>query len=170
MPSNHLILCPPFLLSPSMPPRIRVFSNESVLHIRCWKYWSFSFSISPSNEYSGRISFRMNWLAIFAVQGTDSQEPSPTPQFKGINSLVLSFLYSQISHPYMTTGKTKALTKWTFVDKVMLFNMLPRLIITFLPRRKNLLISWLQSPSTVIFGAQQNKICHSFHHFPLYLP
>ena len=158
MPSNHLTLCPPLLLSPSISPSIRVFSNESVLHIRCPQYWSFSFSTSPSNEYSGLISFRMDWLALFAVQGMDFQECSPTPQFKRINSLVLSFLYRQISHPHMTTGKTKALTKRTFVGKVMslLFNMLSRLVITFLPRRKHLLISWLQSPSAVIFGAQQN--------------
>ena len=115
MPSNHLILCHPLLL-PSIFPSIRVFSNESVLCIRWPNYWSLSFSISPSNEYSGLISFRMDWLDLLA---RDSQESSPTPQFKSINSLTLSFLYSQLSHPFMTTRKTKALTRWTFVGKVM---------------------------------------------------
>ena len=172
MPSNHLILCPPLLLLPSISPSIMFFSNESVLHIRCPKYRSFSFSISPSNVYSGLISFRMDWLALLAIQVTDSQESSPTPQFKLIISLVLSFLNSQFSHPHMTTRKNKALSKRTLVGKVLslLFNMLSRLVITFLPRRKPLLISWLQSPSAVIFGAQQNKVCHSFHCFPMYLP
>ena len=172
MPSNHLILCPPLLLLPSISPSIMFFSNESVLHIRCPKYRSFSFSISPSNVYSGLISFRMDWLALLAIQVTDSQESSPTPQFKLIISLVLSFLNSQFSHPHMTTRKNKASTKRTLVGKVLslLFNMLSRLVITFLPRRKPLLISWLQSPSAVIFGAQQNKVCHSFHCFPMYLP
>ena len=126
MPSNHLILCHPLLL-PSIFPSIRVFSNESVLCIRWPNYWSLSFSISPSNEYSGLISFRMDWLDLLA---RDSQESSPTPQFKSINSSVLSFLYSQLSHPYMTTGKMIALTRQTFIGKVMsmLFNMLSRFL------------------------------------------
>ena len=150
MPSNHLILCRPLLLLPSIFPSIRAFSNESVLRIRWPKYWSFSFSISPSNEYSGLISF--SGLVGSPCSPRDSQESSPTPQFKSINSLALSFLYSPLSHPYMTTGKTIALTRWTFVGKVMslLFNMLPRLVITFLPRNKRLFISRLQSPSAVI--------------------
>ena len=140
MPVNHLILS--LVLLPSIFPRIRVFSNESVLHIRWPKYWRFSFSISPSNEYSGLISFRMDWLDLLAIQGT--LKSSPTPQFKSIDSSVLSFLYGPNSHPYMTSRKTITLTRWTLVDKVMslLFNMLSRLVITFLPRRKRLLISW----------------------------
>ena len=151
MPSNHLILCHPLLLLPSIFPSIRVFSNKSVLGIRWPEYWSFSFSINPSTEYSGLISYRMDWLDLLAVQGT-LQESSPTPQCKSISSLVLSFLIAQLSHPYMTTGKTIALTIWTFVSKVisLLFNMLSRLVIAFLPRSKCLLISWLQSPSAVI--------------------
>ena len=134
MPSNHLFLCRP-LLPPSIFPSIRVFSNESVLHIRWAKYWSFSFSISPFNEYSELISFRMDWVGS-PCSPRDSQESSPTPQFKSINSLVLSFLYIQLSHPYMTTGKTIALTTRTFVGKVksLLFNMLSRLVITLLLR------------------------------------
>ena len=132
MPSNHLILCHPLLLLPSIFPSIRVFSNESVLHIRWPKYWSFRFSISPSNEYLRLISFKMDWLDLLAVQGTR------TPQFKSVNYSVLSFLYVQLSHPYMTTGKTIALTRWTFLGKVMslLFNILSRLVITFIPRSK----------------------------------
>ena len=144
MPSNHLILCRPLLLLPSIFPSIRVFSNESGLHIRWPKYWSFSFSISPSNKHPGLISFRMDWLDLLAVQGT-------------LKSLLLhhsskasilqcsAFFTVQLSHPYMTTGKTKALTRQTFVDKVMslLFHMLSRLVITFLPKSKHLLISWL---------------------------
>ena len=156
--SNHLILCRSLLLLPSVLPSIRVFSNESVLHIRWPKYWSFSFNISLSNDYSRLISFRMDWLDLLAVQGT--QESSPTPHFKSINSSALSFLYElQLSHPYMTTGKTIALTRWTFVGKVMslLFNMLSRLVITFLPRSKRPLISWLQSPSAVILEAKTKK-------------
>ena len=169
MPSNHLILCRPLLLLPSIFPSIRVFSNESVLHIRGPKYWSFSFNICPPNEYSGLISFRMDWLDLLASP-KDSQESSPTPQFKSINSSVLSFLYIvQLSHPYMTTGKTIALIRWTFVGKVMslLFNMPSRLVITFLPRSKHFLISWLQSPSAVILEPKKIKsatvspsICH----------
>ena len=134
MPSNHLILCHPLHLLPSIFPSMRVFSNESVLCIRWPKYGSFTFSISPSNEYSGLISFGMDWLDLLAVQGTIKS--SPTPQFKSINSLALSFLYGP--HPYMTTGKTIALTRRIFVGKVMsvLFNMLSRLVKTFLPRNK----------------------------------
>ena len=145
MPSNRLILCHLLFLLPSIFPSIRVFSNESVLCIRWPKCWSFSFSISPSNEYSGLISFRMDWLDVLAVQGS-----SPAPQFKSISSLALSFLYG-LTLTSMT-GKTIALTRHTFVSKVMslLFNMLSRLVIAFLPRSKCLLISWLQSPSAVI--------------------
>ena len=141
MPSNHLILCCPLLLLPSIFPSLSVFSNESVFLIRWPKYWSFSFNVSPSNEYSGLISFRMDWLDLLAVQRT--QESSPIPPFKSIISLVLSILYGPVSHPYMTTGKTIALTRWTFIGKAMalLFNKLSRLVITFLPRSKLLLIS-----------------------------
>ena len=143
MPSNHLILCLTLLLLPSIFPSIRVFSRESVIHIRCPKYWSFTFSISPSNEYSGLISFRIDWFNLLAVQ-RDYQESSPTTQFESINSSVLIFIV-QLSHPYITTEKTIALTRWTVVGKVMslLFNKLSRLVITFLPRNKCLLVSWL---------------------------
>ena len=146
MPYNHLILCHPHLLLPSIFSRIRVFSIESVLHIRWPKYWSFSLSISPSNAYSGIISFRMDWLE-FLCSPRDSQESSPTSQFKSINSS--AFFIVQLSHPYMITGKTIALTRWTFVGKMMsvLFNMLSRFVIAFLPRSKHLLISWLKSTS-----------------------
>ena len=149
MPSNHLILCHPLLL-PSIFSSIRVFSSESVLCIRWPKYWSFSFSICPSNEYSGLISFRIDWFDLLEVQGT--QESSPILQFKSIILWRSAFFIVQLSHPHMTTGKTIALSRWTFVRKVMslLFNMLSRLVIAFLPRRKRLLISWLQSPSAVI--------------------
>ena len=148
MPSNYPILCRLLLLLPSVFPSIRVFSNESVLRIKWPKYWSFSFSISPSNEYSGLISFRIDWLDLFAVQGSLLQHHSS----KASILWCLAFLIVQLSHPYMTTGKTIALTRRTFVGKVMslLFNMLSRLVITFLPRSKRLLISWLQSPSAVI--------------------
>ena len=148
MPSNHLILCCPLLLLPSIFPSIGVFSNESILHIRWPKYWSFSFSISPSNEYSGLISSRIDWFDLLTVQGT--LKSSPAPQFKSISSLALSF--HQLSHPYMTTGRTMALTRQTFVSKVtsLLFNMLSRLVIAFLPKSKHLLILWLQSPSALI--------------------
>ena len=148
---------------------IRVFSNEMALHIRWPKYWSFGFSISPSNEYSGLISFRMDWFDLLSVQGT--LRSSPAPQFESINSSVL--LMVQLSHLYMTTGKTiGTLTVGTFVGKVMslLFNMLSRLVIAFLPGSKRLLISWLQSSSAVDFGALEKKICHCFHFFPFYLP
>ena len=150
MPSKHLILCRPLLLA-SVFPSIRVFSSESVLHIRWPKYWSFSFSISPSSEYSGLISFRIDWLDLLAVQGTLKSLLQHHSSKASI--LRCSALFTvQLSHPYMTTGKTIALTRWTFVGKVMslLFNMLSRLVLTFLPRSKCLLISWLQSPSAVI--------------------
>ena len=150
MPPNHLILCHPFLLLPSIFPSIRVFSNESALHIRWSKYWSFSVNISPSNEHSGLISFRMDWLDLLAVQGALES----LLQHHSSKASILrhsAFFMVQFLHPYMTTGKTKALTRWTFVGKVMslLFNMLSRLVMTFLPRIKHLLISWLQSPSAV---------------------
>ena len=146
MPSNHIILCCPLLLLPSTFPSIRVFSNKLALHIRWPKHWSFSFDISPTNEHPGLISFRMDWLDLFAVQGTVKS----LPQHHSSKALILqhsAFFVVQISHPYMTTGKTIALTKRIFVDKVMslLFNMLSRLVITFFPRSKCLLISWLQS-------------------------
>ena len=142
IPSNHLILCHPLLLRPSIFPSIRVFSNESVLCIRWPKYWSFSFNISPSNEYSGLISFRMDWLDLFAIQGTLKS----LLQYHSLKASVLqcsALFIVQLSHPYMTTGKTMALTRWTFVGKVMslLLNMLSRLVITFLPSSKRLLIS-----------------------------
>ena len=151
MPSNHLIFCCPLLLLPSIFPSIRVFSNESALRIRQPKYWSFSISISPSNEYSGLVSFRMDWFDLLAVQGTLKS----LLQHHSSKASILqcsAFFMVQLSHPYMTTGKTRALTIQIFVDKVMslLFNMLSRLVITFLPRSKLLLISWLQSPSAVI--------------------
>ena len=158
MPSNHLILCRPLLL-PSIYPSIRVFSNESVLCIRWPKHWSFSFSCSPSNEYSGLISFRMDWLDLLVVQGT--LKSLLQNHSSKANSLVLSaFFMVQLSHPYMTTGKTIALTRWTFVGKVifLLFNMLSRLVITFLSRNKHLLISWLQSPSAVILEPPKNRV------------
>ena len=144
MPSNHLILCHPFLLLPSIFPSIRVFSNESVLRIRWPKYWSFSFSISPSNEYSGLISFRMNWLDLLAVHGTLKSLLQHHSSKASI--LCSTFFMVQLLYPYMTTGKTIPLTRWTFVGKVvsLLFNKLFRLVITFLPRSKHLLISLLQ--------------------------
>ena len=153
MPSNHLILCHPLLLPPSIFPSIRVSSNESALHVRWPKYWSFSFSISPSNEYSGLI-FRMDWLDLLAIQGTLKSLLEHHSSKASILRLS-AFVIVQLSHPYMTTGETIALTRWTFVSKVMslLFNILPRLVTTFLPRSKCLLISWLQSPSAVIVEA-----------------
>ena len=158
MPSNHLILCRPLLLLPSIFPNIRVFSNESVLRIRWSKYWSFSFNISPSNEHPGLISFRMDWLDLFAVQ----EILKILLQHHSSKASILqhsAFFIVQLSHPYLTTGKTIALTRWTFVDKVMslLFNMLSRLVITFLPRSKGLLISWLQSPSAAILEPRKIK-------------
>ena len=159
MPSNHLIFCCPLLLPPLIFPSIRIFSNESVLHIRWPKYWSFSFSISPSNEYSRLISFRMDRFDLLAVQGTLKS----LLQHHSSKASILHcsyFFMVQISHPYMTTGKIIALTRWTFVGKVMflLFNMLSKLVIAFLPRSKHLLISWLQSPSAVILEPPQNKV------------
>ena len=150
-PSNHLIFCRLLLLLPSIFTSIRVFSNESALRIRWPKYWSFSFSTSPSNEYSELISFRMDWLDLLAVQGTLKN----LLQHHSSKASILqhsAFFIVQLSHPYMTTGKTTALTRRTFVDKVMslLFNMMSRLVISFLPRSKHLLISWLQSPSALI--------------------
>ena len=158
MPSNHLLLCCSLLLLPSIFPSIRVFSNESVLYIRRPKYWSFSFNISPSNEYSGLISFRMDWLDFLVVQGTLKS----LLQHHSSKASILrcsAFFIVQFSHPYMTTGKTIALTRQTFVDKVMslLLNMLSRLVITFLPRSKHLLISWLESPSAVILEPPKIK-------------
>ena len=147
MPSNHRILCHPLLLLPSVFPSIRVFSNESVLHIRWPKYWSFSFSISPSNEYSGLISLKIDWLDLLAVQGTFKS----LFQHRSVKASILqrsAFFIVQLSHPYMATGKTILLTRWTFVGKVMslLLNMLFRLVVTFLPSSKHLLTSWVQSP------------------------
>ena len=157
MPSNYFILCHPLLLPPSIFPSIRVFSSDSVLHIRWQKYWSFSFSISLSNEYSGQISFRMDWLDLLAVQGTLKSLQHHSSKASILS--YLAFFMVQLSHPYMTTGKTTALTRWIFVDKVMslLFNMLSRLIITFLPRSKHFLISWLQLPSAVILEPKKIK-------------
>ena len=177
MPYNHLILCQPLPFLPSIFPSIRVFSKESALPIRWPKYWSFSFSISPSNEHSGLISFRMDWLDLLAVQGTRKN----LYQYHNSKASILwcsAFFIAQLSHPYMTTGKTIALTRWTFVGKIMslLFNMLSRLVITFLPRSKCLLISWLQSPSAVILEPPKIKsvtvstvspsICHEVMGMP----
>ena len=168
MPSNYLILCCPLLLLPTIFSSIRIFSNESALCIRWPKYWSFSFSISPSNEYSGLISFRMDWLDLLAVQGTLKS----LLQHCSSKASILwhsAFFIVQLSHPYMTTGKTIALTRQTFVGKVMslLLNMLSGLVITFLPRSKRVLISWLQSPSAVILEPQKRQVSHCF---PIYLP
>ena len=170
MPSNHLILCCPLLLPPSVFLSIRVFSNESVLCIRWPKYWSFSFCISPSNEHPGLISFRIDWLDLLAVQGTLKN----LLQHHSSKTSILqhsAFFTVQLSHPYMTIGKTIALTRWTFVSKVMslLFNMLSRLVIGFFPRSKRLVISWLQSPSAVILEPPKIR-SHCFHCFPIYLP
>ena len=158
MPSSHLILCHPFLLLPPIPPSIRVFSKESTIRMRWPKYWSFSFSISPSNEHPGLISFRIDWLDLLAVQGT--LKSLLQHHSSKVSILRRSALFTvQLSHPYMTTGKTIALTRWTFVGKVMslLLNMLSRLVITFLPRSKRLFISWLQSPSAVILEPRKIK-------------
>ena len=164
MPSSHLILCCPLLLLPPIPPNIRVFSNELTLHMRWPKYWSFSFSISPSKEHPGLISFRRDWLDLLAVQGTLKS----LLQHHSSKASILrhsAFFTVQFSHPYMTTGKTIALTRQTFVGKVMslLLNMLSRLVITFLPRSKHLLISWLQSPPAVILDPKKIKVSHCFH-------
>ena len=169
LPSNHLILCRPLLLPPSIFPSIKVFSKKSVLHIRWPKYWSFSFSFGPSNKYSGPISFRMDWLDLLVVQGTLKS----LLQHHSSKALILqhsAFYMVQLSHPYMIPGKTMALTRWTFVGKVMslLLNTLSRLVIAFLPRSKRLLISWLQSPSAVILEPKKSatvsivspSICH----------
>ena len=158
MPSNHFILCCPLLLSPSIFPSIKVFSNESILCIRWPNYWNFSFSMSPLNEYSGLISFRMDWLDLLAVQGTLKR----LLQHHSSKASILwcsAFFIVQLSHPYMTTGKAIALTRWTFIGKVMslLFNMLSRLIITFHPSSKHLLISWLQSPYAMILEHKKIK-------------
>ena len=158
MPSNHLILCRPFLLLPSFFPSIRVFSNESALHIRRPKYCSFSFNISPSNEHPGLISIKMDWWDLLAVQGT-LKSLIQRHSSKASILRCSAFFTVQLSHPYMTTGKTIILTRLTFVGKVMslLFHMLSRLVITFLPRNKRLLISWLQSPSAVILKPRKIK-------------
>ena len=168
MPSNHLIPCHPLLLLSSIFSSIRVFSNESARHIRWPKYWSFSFNISPSNEHSGLISYRMDWLDLLAVQGILKS----LLQHHSSKASILqhpAFFIVQLSHPYMTSGKTIALTRRTFVDQVMslLLHMLSRLVITFLPRSKYLLISWLQSPSAVILDSSKNKVSHCF---PICLP
>ena len=166
MPSNHFILCHPLLLSPSIFPSIRVFSNESVLHIRWPKYWSFSFSSSPSSEYSGLISFRMDWLDLLAVQGTLKSLQHHSA--KSISSSALSFIYGPTLTSIHDHWKTIALTRWIFVGKVMslLFNMLSKLVIAFLSRSKCLLISWLQSPSAVILELKKIKSVTVFIVFP----
>ena len=167
MPTN----CCPLFLPPSILPSIKVFSSESLLHIMWLKYWSFSFSIHPFNEYSGLTSFRIDWLDLLAVQGTLK---SLLQQHSSKASILqcLAFFIVQISHSYITTGKIIALTRWTFVSKVLyrLFNMLSRLVTAFLQRSKNLLISWLQSPSAVILKPPQNKVYHYLHCSPTYLP
>ena len=170
MPSSYLILCRPLFLLPPIPPSIRVFSNESTLRMRWPKNWSFSFSIIPSKEIPGLISFRMDWLDLLAVQGTLKS----LLQHHSSKASILqhsAFFTVQLSHPYMTTGKTIALTRWTLVGKVMslLFNMLSRLVISFLPRSKRLLISGLQPPSAVILEPQK-IVFHCFHCFPIHLP
>ena len=170
MPSHHLILCCPLLLPPSIFPSIGIFSNESVLCIRWSKYWSFSFCISPYNKYSGLISFRIDWFDLLAVQGALKN----LLQHRSSKASILccsAFFIVQLSHPYVTTGKTIALTSQTSVGKVMslLFNMLSRLVITFLSRSKCLLISWLQSPSAVILEPPK-IVWHCFHCFPIYFP
>ena len=171
MPSNHPILCRPLLLLPSVFPSIRVFSHESVLHIGWPKYWSFSFNISPSNEHPGLISFTTDWLDLLAVQGTLKSLLQHYSSKASILQCSASLIV-QLLHPYMTTGKTIALTRQRFIGKVMslLFNMLSRLVITFLPRSKHLLILWLQSPSAVILEPPKNKVWHCFHCFPIYFP
>ena len=171
MPSNHLILCRPLLLLPSIFPSIRVFPSESVLCIRWPKYWSFSFNISPFNEYLGLISFRLDWLDHLAVQGT-LKSLLQHHSSKASIFQCSGFFLVQLSYPYMATGETKALTRRTFSGKVMslLFNMLSSLVITFLPRNKGLLISWLQSRSAMNLDPKENIVSHYFHCFPIYLP
>ena len=171
MPSNHLILCCPLLLLPPIFPSIRVFSNESALRIRWPTYWGFSFHISPSNKHPGLISFGMDWLDLLTVQGTLKS----LFQYHCSKASILlhsAFFIVQLSHPYMTAGKTIALTRRTFVGKVMslLFNILSRLVITFLPKSKRLLIFWLQSPSAVILQPRKKKVSHCSYCFPIYLP
>ena len=170
LPSNHLKLCCPLLFLPSIFPSIKIFSNESLLRIRWPKFWSCSFNISPSKEYSGLISIRIDWLDLLSVQGTLKS----LLQHHSSKASILqcsSFFMVQLAHTHMTTGKTIALTRGTFVGKGMSlrFNMLTSLVIAFLSRSKCLLISWLQSPSAVILEPHQNKVCHSFHCFPIYL-
>uniref|UniRef100_A0AC11D0A7 Uncharacterized protein n=2 Tax=Ovis aries TaxID=9940 RepID=A0AC11D0A7_SHEEP len=170
MPSSHFILGRPLLLLPPVLPSIKVFSSESTLRMRWPKYWNFSFSIIPSKEIPGLISFRMDWLDLLAVQGTLKS----LLQHHSSKASILrhsAFFTVQLSHPYMTTGKTIALTRWTLVGKVtsLLLNILSRLVVTFLPRSKRLLISWLQSPSAVILEPPKIK-SDSFHCFPIYLP
>ena len=171
MPSNHHILCCPFRLLPSIFPGFRVFSSESVLCIRWPKYWSFNFNISPYNEHSGLISFRMDWLGLLAVQGTLKS----LFQYYSSKASILqrsAFLIVELSHPYMTTEKTIAWTRWTSVDKVMslLFNMLSRLVIIFLPRSKPLLIFMVAVTICSDFEAPKNKVSHCFDSFPIYFP
>ena len=168
MASNHLILCHPLFLLSSIFPNIRVFWNESTLRIRWPKYWSFSFNISPPNEHPGLI-FRMDWLDLLAIQGTLKSLLQHHSSKASIHQHSAFFIV-QLSHPYMTPGKTIALTRRTFVGKVMslLFNMLSRMVISFLPRSKCLFISWLQSPSAVILEPPQNKVWHCVHCFPIY--
>ena len=171
MPSSHLIVCCPLFLLPPIPLSIRVSSNESTLRMRWPKYWSFSFSIIPSKEIPRLISFKMDWLDLLAVQRTLKS----LLQHHSSKASILqctAFFTVQLSHPYMTTGKTIALTRQTLVVKViyLLLNMLSRLVITFLPRSKRLLISWLQSPSAVILEPPQNKVSHCIHCFPIYFP
>ena len=165
MPSNYLILCHPLVLLPSIFPSIRVFSNESGLHIRWPKNWIFSFNISPINEHPGLISFRMNWLNLFAVKWT-CKSPLQDHRSKASILWCSAFFIVRLSHPYVTTGKTIALTKWTFLDKVMslLFNMLSMLVMTFLSRSKRLLISWLQSPPAVILEPRSQALFSLFPH------
>ena len=170
MPSKHLILCHLLHLPASVFPSIRVFSHVSSSH-QVAKVLEFRLQHQFSNEHSGLISFRMDWLDLLAVQGTRKS----LLQHHSSKASILrcsAFFTVQLSHSYMTTGKSITLTRWTFVGKVMslIFNMLSRLVITFLPRNKYLLISWLQSPSSVIFGAPKNKVCHCFHCFPTYFP
>ena len=169
MPSSHLILCHPLLLLPPLPPSIKVFSNESSLLMSWPKSWSFSFRIIPSKEIPGLSSVRMDWLDLLAVQGTLKS----LLQHHSSKTSVLQrsvFFTVHLSHPYMTTGKLIALTRWTLVGKVisLLLHMLSKLVITFLTRSKRLLISWLQSPSSVILEPKKNKVSHCFHCFPIY--
>ena len=169
MPSNHLIFCYPLLFLPSIISSIRVFNKESVLHISWPKYWSFSFSISPPNEYSGLISLRIGWLDLLAVQ--EALESLQQHSSKPSVLQCLTFFIIQLSHPYLTTGKTIALTRWNFVGKVIsfLFNMLSRLVIAFLPRSKRLNFMAIATICSD-FGAQENKDSHCFHCLPIYLP